>query len=267
MLPSILLYGALLALLVGLVALVRPLHRLGIRTRVRALALLAASAIAIGAVTCAPIHAVRVSAVTTRLDEFSPAYHVNEVHRLRVAAPPDRVYAAIKAVTADDIALFRTFTWLRRFGRAGPESILNPPDGTPLLDVVTRTTFLLLADEPSREVVVGTIVLVSHPGDIPRARTLTVAEYRDLSAPGFVKATMNFHLEPDGPDATLLTTETRVFGTDDEVMRRFVPYWRVILPGSAILRVTWLQAIQRRATATPDPLAEASAPGDASALR
>lgn len=40
---------------------------------------------------------------------------------------------------------------------------------------------------------------------------------------------------------------TRVFGTDDRAIRRFLPYWRVILPGSAILRVTWLQAISRRA--------------------
>lgn len=253
MLASILLYGALVALLVGLTALVRPFRRLGIRTRTRALVLVAVCATAIAAVTCAPVRAARVATAATQLDEFSPAYHVNEVHRLRVAAPPDRVYAAIKAVTADDITLFRTFTWLRRFGRPGPESILNAPERMPLLDVVTRTTFLLLADEPSREVVVGTIVHVAHADDIRRARALTVAEYRDLSAPGFVKATMNFYLEPDGPDATLLTTETRVFGTDDGVMRRFVPYWRVILPGSAILRVTWLQAIRRRAMTTPDP--------------
>jgi hypothetical protein len=29
--------------------------------------------------------------------------------------------------------------------------------------------------------------------------------------------------------------------------RRFAPYWRTILPGSSILRVTWLRAIARRA--------------------
>jgi hypothetical protein len=38
-------------------------------------------------------------------------------------------------VTADEIALFRTLTWLRRFGRPGPESMLNPPPHVPVLDV------------------------------------------------------------------------------------------------------------------------------------
>lgn len=40
-------------------------------------------------------------------------------------APKERVYRAIREVTAGEILLFRTLTWLRRFGRPGPESILN----------------------------------------------------------------------------------------------------------------------------------------------
>ncbi len=70
--------------------------------------------------------------------------------------------------------------------------------------------------------------------------------YRSLSAPGFVKATMNFRIEPDG-SGSRVTTETRVHGTDTNAILRFTPYWRTILPGSWILRVTWLDAIRRRA--------------------
>ncbi len=222
MLPSILLYLSLLMVIVGLTVAL--------------------------ATTCAPVRATHVSAPTTLLDEFSPDYHVHEVHSMRIAAPPEPTYAAIKAVTADEIALFGTLTWLRRLGRSGPENILNAPGRQPILDVATRTTFLLLADAPPHEVVVGTIVLVLNDADAARARAMTPAEYRNLSDPGFVKATMNFRVEPDGSGGSLLTTETRVFGTDERAMRRFLPYWRVILPGSAILRVTWLRAISRRAT-------------------
>jgi hypothetical protein len=57
------------------------------------------------------------------------------------------------------ILLFRTLTWLRRFGQPGPEGILDAPERLPLLEVATRTTFLLLAEEPEREVVVGTLVV------------------------------------------------------------------------------------------------------------
>jgi hypothetical protein len=42
-------------------------------------------------------------------------------------------------------------------------------------------------------------------------------------------------------------TETRVFATDAVALRRFTPYWRIIFPGSAILRVTWLRAVKHRA--------------------
>ncbi len=246
MLLSILVYASLLVAAVALLSLARPLRRLGIATRGRAvLVLLVVVAIASVAM-CAPVRAVRVTPVASLLDEFSPSYHVNEVHRTQISAPPERAYAAITSVAADEIALFNAFTWIRRFGRPGPESILNAPAQQPLLDVATRTTFLRLADVPPREVVVGTIVLVSRREDIAHARALSSAEYRDLSDPGFVKATMSFRVEPN-ESGSLVTTETRVFGTDDAVMRRFLPYWRVILPGSAILRVTWLQAIRRRA--------------------
>ena len=44
-----------------------------------------------------------------------------------------------------------------------------------------------------------------------------------------------------------LTTETRIFATDDVALGRFTAYWRIIFPGSAILRMTWLRAIKARA--------------------
>ncbi len=46
-----------------------------------------------------------------------------------------------------------------------------------------------------------------------------------------------------------MTTETRVFANSDDARRRFAPYWRVIYPGSAIIRHMWLSAIARRAMA------------------
>jgi hypothetical protein len=57
---------------------------------------------------------------------------------------------------------------------------------------------------------------------------------------------MNFRVQPEGAGSRL-TTETRVIGTDAAAIRPFTPYWRTILPGSWILRVTWLKAIADRA--------------------
>jgi hypothetical protein len=179
------------------------------------------------------------------IDEFAPSFHFREQHETIIAATPDRIYQAIRAVSADEIALFQTFTWIRRFGRSGPESIMNAPEHQPILDVATKTGFLLLQDQPSREVVIGAVV-VAPPGT-RRRDGFTPADYKQLMRPGFAKATMNFRIEPAGGGTARLITETRVFATDAAALQRFTPYWRAIFPGSAILRMTWLRAIKSRA--------------------
>src|SRR2546430_3138225 len=90
-----------------------------------------------------------------RLDDLVPRWQFRERHRLRVDAPPERVYAAIRAVTPREILFFRGFTALRRLGRRSAESILNAPPDQPILDTAIRTGFELLADDPPREIVVG----------------------------------------------------------------------------------------------------------------
>jgi hypothetical protein len=132
-------------------------------------------------------------------------------------------------------------------GRPGPESILNAPERLPLLEVATRTTFLLLAEEPEREVVVGTLVLA--PAGVQIKEQPTPEDFKALDAPGFVKATMNFRLEDVGKDTCPVTTETRVYATDAAARRRFAAYWQVIYPGSGLIRRMWLRAIKRRAQA------------------
>jgi hypothetical protein len=49
------------------------------------------------------------------------------------------------------------------------------------------------------------------------------------------------------PDRCVVTTETRVFTTDPWSRRKFGEYWRMIYPGSALIRRMWLQAIKKRA--------------------
>lgn len=181
----------------------------------------------------------------TRLDELAPAWQFREIHRIQVHAPAERVYQAIRAVTAGEIRLFRLLTWLRRLGRPGPASVLNAPPDVPILDVATRTGFLLLADEPNRELVVGTVIIAPRTA----RRPASVEAYRALDGPGCAKATMNFLIEPIGSGSCMVTTETRVHATDARTGWRFGAYWFVIRPGSALIRRMWLRAIRRRAEA------------------
>ncbi|HEV8671645.1 MAG TPA: hypothetical protein VGS01_13035 [Candidatus Limnocylindria bacterium] len=183
----------------------------------------------------------------TDLDRIMPSFQFNEMHSTSVRAAPERVYRAVKEVTAGEIFLFRTLTWLRRLGRPGPRDVLNAPDHLSLLDVVTRTTFLTLADS-DREIVVGTVVI--RPLGASRARPASTEAFAALSArEGYALAAMNFALAPRPDGGCDLSTETRVYATDGASRRRFAVYWRLINLGSAFIRVMWLRAIKRRAEA------------------
>ena len=245
MLASGVVYLGLVAAAVGAVSVLVPLAFLGIRRRVSGLILMVAGVAVVVVGMALPARERRIGAPVTQLDYFMPRYQFNEVHVARIHAPRDRVYHAIRSVTADEIQLFRMLTGIRRLGRPGPESILNAPEKMPILDVATRTSFLLLADEPAHEIVVGTPV-VAPRGWRPRGKP-SPEGFRALRNPGFALAAMNFRIEAAGPDACTVTTETRVFATDAASRRRFAAYWRVIYPGSAVIRRMWLAAIKRRA--------------------
>jgi hypothetical protein len=216
MLASVALYAGGAATLAGAVALFRR------RTRRTGAALIAGGMGLAAAALAWPVSEDRVVTKVTHLDEAMPRWQFNEVHAIHVDADPTRVYDAIRAVRADEIALFKTLVAIRRGGRKGPESILNPGEDKPLLDVATQTTFRYLADEPPREIVVGTHI-----------------------ARG-VEATMNFLVTPEAHGCRV-TTETRVFADNAAAARRFAVYWRVIHPGSDLIRRGWLRAIKRRA--------------------
>lgn len=238
--------GLLFALL-GVCSLVRPFALLGIRTRRRAALLLGAGIFVAVLGGALPAPEQQVAARRTRLDEFAPAFRFHEVNTVRVRAPKAQVYRAIREVRADEILFFRTLIWLRRFGRAGPESILNAPEQRPLLDVALRTTFLQLAEEPECEIVIGAVVMAPSGGR-PKAHP-TPADFQALGSPGFAKATMNFLVAEAAPGVCLVTTETRVYATDAGARQRFAAYWRVIYPGSALIRRMWLRAVRLRAEA------------------
>ena len=238
------LYSSAMVAVAGAIGLIRPTKWLHRRSRRRAAIMLAAGvsvALAVALITPAPT----TSAAGLGIDEFAPVFHFREHHSTVVAAPPERVFAAIRTVSADEIALFNLFTTIRRFGRPGPESILNAPRQQPILDVATSTGFLMLVNQPPREVAIGAVV-VAPPGT-RRPGEFTADHYRALTQPGFGKATMNFRVEDLGNGSSRVDTETRVYATDAVALRRFTPYWRIIFPGSAILRITWLRAIKAKA--------------------
>lgn len=243
---SVVWYGSLMLFAAGLLFTLKPVRRLGVPTRRRAVR------IAITGVVMAVVSWLvegtpqRVTNPGSELDRFIPAFQFSEVHAIEINAPAERTYRAMLEVTPDEIAFYRALTWVRRGGQAGPESIMNPAPGRPLLASAVRTGFRKLAEVPNHEFLFGGFV-AAPPGAGARAWTAESYIALNENEPGFAKVAMNFRVEPRGPGASVLSTETRVYATDNATQRIFKVYWRTIYPGSALIRVSWLRAIKRRA--------------------
>jgi len=244
MIESAILYAGLILAAAGVLLVVKPIRRLRVTTRSRGLVVAAAGLLLAGVGLILPVSESRVTGVETRLDEFAPAWQFREFHTIRIAAPPSRVFEAITRVRADEIALFRTLTWIRRSGQPLPPSILNAGKRESLIDVAIRGGFVRLAEDVPRELVIGTVVMAPPGTHGP----LTPEVFQRELAPGFALATMNFVVAADGPGRSIVSTETRVFANSPSARRRFAAYWRVIYPGSALIRRMWLRAIDRRST-------------------
>jgi len=240
--PSLAFYAGFLLLLAGLVSLAIPLGVFGIRTR-RGAARIAVAGLTIGAASVLwPGPAERQSSNRgTELDRMLPEFDRSERHEIRVRGTVEQVRQAMDAVTFSDIKGLRTLMTLRTMKRVGSSS-------RPMLATMTApgANFLRLAST-NEEFVAGN---VGRPwaGQKPIV-VLDAGQFRDLAAPGAVKIAFNMRVEPAEPGWCKVSTETRILATDEEARKAFTRYWCVIYPGSALVRVMWLDALQRRVAA------------------
>jgi len=248
MTESVLLYVGASVVAASLIAFVVAWRRSWPRTRGLSLVAGAAGIALTVYAFSAPAREISAAQPVQRIDSIMPRYHFHERHTTRVSAAPVTVDSAIRAVTAPEIRLYNLLTWIRRFGRSGPPSLLNPPRDMPMLSVAARTGFQILSDNPGEEIVLGVMLPISHGArkEIETSRRSRRRLPFVASKDGYASATLNFRITPGTDGGSIVSTETRVFAPDDATRRSFARYWRVIYPGSALIRREWLSAIRRR---------------------
>ena len=175
------------------------------------------------------------------LDDFLPSYDVHEVHSVGTSASPAATMKAIRELTPLEVPVLVGLMAIRSV----PAVVRGrrPSLRGRLLDGFRHGGFVDLHAAPD-ELVFGGVGRFWQPtGGL---RRIDAADFRDFAEPGFAKAAFNFQVERiDG--RTVVSTETRIATTDEQARRRFGRYWRLIHPGSALIRIAWLRAIRRRA--------------------
>ena len=180
------------------------------------------------------------------LDDFLCEYEFGGSHRIMVSASPERTLAALKQATLGEMPLVRLLFAIRSLPArvAGGRGL--PADRTVSLYEQMSRRFVLLAEEPGREIVAGGIGQMWRPaGGVARVFEDS-NQFVNFDEPGYAKVAASFTVElQDG--RTELRTETRVLTTDPASRRAFGRYWRIIQPGSGLIRRSWLRAARRRA--------------------
>lgn len=183
------------------------------------------------------------------IDRFMPEYDFSEHHSIYIAAPREVVFEQLEALTAKEVPSFRLLMGIRSLPARLSKSVERPRDPErPLLQQMTDAGFKVLFCYPPTEGVIG---VVGQFWKLRSGRIRDFGEPKDFypfGEPGYTKAAMNFHVWPEGEGSTL-STETRVQATDETTKKKFGSYWRVIQPGSALIRKGMLKAVKKRAEA------------------
>jgi hypothetical protein len=241
--PSYLAWIGIAAAVAGLVSLARPLRFLGVRTRRHALAVAVCGVgLALAAVLW-PSHVMRSARPHQRLDDFLPQYQFVEYHEARVRAPVEAVVKAIREVSLADMP---AAVWLLRIrAAAGGHFRASPPDRHPLLDRMLGpgSGFLALDLSDPSELVLGMVGFVHKP----KPPLATPEQFLAFTDRGGLRVAFNLRVVDEGDGVLRVSTETRSLANDDAARRTFARYWRIIYPGSSIIRRVWLDAIIARA--------------------
>ena len=173
------------------------------------------------------------------LDEFVPHYQFMERHAITIPRPQDDVYRAIRTV---DFGRSRVIRMLFALRGLGPSFRRGRSRMRLRLDDFVRAGFMVLAEQPGEEAVYGVASRV-----VGRRRGLGQLDPRSfasLDQPGCMKAALNFRLQSLNASSTLVTTETRVFATDEPARRAFARYWMIVGPFSALIRRRMLAVLR-----------------------
>jgi hypothetical protein len=190
----------------------------------------------------------------TLLNSWMPTYDVSARYTIRIDAPPTDVYATLVSTDFGRPLVVRALmairllpgllrspgtTW-KRLRRAGPTSRASLTD-------LDRSDFVLLERQPPREIVLG----ITGRFWSLSAATIRVppASFRDPLPAGFAQAAWSFEVTGTA-DGSELATETRVRTADPETRRQFRRYWRVVSPGSGLIRHAILSQVRREAIAS-----------------
>ncbi len=182
------------------------------------------------------------------LDQFMPAYEFHELHSVMIKATAEKVFKAMKELTATELS---PLVFLLMAIRGLPARLLRrqaeekPPAG-PFLEQMYRGGFIPLEEAPDKEIVFGLIGQFWKAAGGVAPDIHEAQEFLSFDDRAFAKVAANLYIQ-EVNGSVRCSTETRIHVPGPSARRKFALYWWVISMGSALIRLMWLRAIKRKA--------------------
>lgn len=118
-----------------------------------------------------------------------------------------------------------------------------PPESMRLADLPAHGEWVLLGEDPPREIAFGAI------GRFWSGETaweqIEAAQFAGFDRPGFARIACDFSLRPYGAGRTLVSYECRTQATDPAARTGFLRYWRPLSPFIGVVLRSQLRVVAR----------------------
>ncbi|MFJ8962504.1 hypothetical protein ACIRG5_24260 [Lentzea sp. NPDC102401] len=181
-------------------------------------------------------------------DRFAPRCEFGRTDHVVVEADPPSTFKAVHDLDLTDLHGFLVTAAVRL--RELPEtwrSRRTPRQRTRLTinDLTTGSDWVLLGEQPGREIVFGAIGKVWQP--IVKWVPLEARDFVDFAEPGYAKVVCSISVLPYGERRSLVTAEMRVVLTDPRAWLSFRRYWRISTPFVGVISRAILRTVKHSA--------------------
>ncbi|MDD4822010.1 MAG: hypothetical protein PHI48_05565 [Bacteroidales bacterium] len=248
--PSYFFWIGVILAVVGAVSLIHPLIFLLILNRfIAALVMIGGVLISLASLLY-PVKMKHSSTTNQKIDALLPDFAFNEFHEVRINASPERVKQLLQVTGVKDIAAAR---WLMKIRGIADEDVdLSDRASHNIVGSETISTpdfnfFVVAPDELITVMILKSVIITNNSNQLAPPEISRLEEFTSFDTPGYVKVAVNFRFISTDTNETILTTETRNKGITARDNRVFGYYWKIIYPGSAIIRRVWLDTIKKKA--------------------
>lgn len=247
--PSYLFWIGTIISIIGSVSLFQPLSFLFILNRDIALVVLIVGVLICLASLLYPVKLTLSKTDNQKIDGLIPAFAFNEYHEVKISAPVEKVKEVMQITGVKDIPIAHFLMKIRGIADENVDMSDRAASNSSNSETISTPDFNFYNVSPDEWIAVMILKssFISNDKQTPAPPEISSLEqFCSFNNPHYVKVAINFRFISLTNNETLLSTETRVNGITPKDSRIFGRYWRIIYPGSAIIRRVWLNTIKKR---------------------